>query len=124
MTGVQTCALPISRLDRERLLEPVRGLGVAPEARERAGAQHDSVGARRAAPDRGGGFGQRQLGAIFVEVLKKAGASLTRESFLAAAESLDASVGGLAARFSPTDHQALKKTYLTTISRGQIDLVK
>jgi ABC-type branched-subunit amino acid transport system substrate-binding protein len=62
--------------------------------------------------------------AIFVEVLKKAGASLTRESFLAAAESLDASVGGLAARFSPTDHQALKKTYLTTISRGQIDLVK
>jgi ABC-type branched-subunit amino acid transport system substrate-binding protein len=62
--------------------------------------------------------------AIFVEVLKKAGASLTRESFLAAAESLNASVGGLDARFSPTDHQALKKTYLTTISRGQIDLVK
>lgn len=62
--------------------------------------------------------------AIFVEVLKKAGANLTRESFLAAAESLDASVGGLATRFSPTDHQALKKIYLTTISRGQIDVIK
>jgi ABC-type branched-subunit amino acid transport system substrate-binding protein len=62
--------------------------------------------------------------AIFVEALKKAGANLTRESFLAAAESLDMSVGGLVARFSPTDHQALKKSYLTMISRGQIDLVK
>jgi len=62
--------------------------------------------------------------AIFVEALKKAGPGLTRESFLAAAESLDTSVGGLAVRFSSADHQALKKTYLTTISRGQVDLVK
>jgi len=62
--------------------------------------------------------------AIFVEALKKAGPGLTRESFLAAAESLDTSIGGLAVRFSSTDHQALKKTYLTTISRGQVDLVK
>jgi branched-chain amino acid transport system substrate-binding protein len=62
--------------------------------------------------------------AIFVEALKKAGPTLTRESFLAAAESLDTSVGGLAVRFSPADHQALRKTYLTTISRGQVELVK
>jgi branched-chain amino acid transport system substrate-binding protein len=61
---------------------------------------------------------------IFVEALKKAGPGLTRESFMAAAESLDTSVGGLAVRFSSADHQALKKTYLTTISRGQVDLVK
>jgi ABC-type branched-subunit amino acid transport system substrate-binding protein len=61
---------------------------------------------------------------IFVEALKKAGPDLTREAFLAAAESLDISVGGLAVRFSSADHQGLKRNYLTTIARGQIDLVK
>jgi ABC-type branched-subunit amino acid transport system substrate-binding protein len=61
---------------------------------------------------------------IFVEALKKAGPNLTRESFMTAAESLDTTIGGLAVRFSPTDHQALRKTYLTTISRGQVEVVK
>ena len=62
--------------------------------------------------------------ALFVEVLKKAGPELTRDSFRAAAESLDASIGGLAMRFTPTDHQALRKVYLTTINRGQAEPVK
>ncbi len=62
--------------------------------------------------------------AIFVEALRKAGPNLTREAFLTAAESLDTSIGGLAARFSPTEHQALHKTYMTTISRGQVEIVK
>ncbi len=62
--------------------------------------------------------------AVFVEALKKAGPNLTRESFLAAAESLQTSVGGLAVSFSPRNHQGLEKTYLTKISAGQIELVK
>jgi branched-chain amino acid transport system substrate-binding protein len=62
--------------------------------------------------------------AVFVEALRNAGQALTRESFLAAAESLNTSIGGLTVRFSATDHQALRKTYLTTISRGQVDVVK
>jgi ABC-type branched-subunit amino acid transport system substrate-binding protein len=61
---------------------------------------------------------------IFVEALKKAGQNLTRDSFRAAAESLNASIGGLAVNFSPTDHQALRKVYLTTITRGHVEPVK
>lgn len=62
--------------------------------------------------------------AIFVEALRKAGPSLTRDSFVAAAEGLSGTVEGLEVRFSPTSHQALRKTYLTAISRGQVELVK
>jgi ABC-type branched-subunit amino acid transport system substrate-binding protein len=62
--------------------------------------------------------------AVFVEALRKAGRELTRESFLAAAESLDTSVGGLPIAFSPRSHQALQKTYLTALSHGQAELLK
>jgi len=62
--------------------------------------------------------------AVFVEALKKAGPGLTRDGFLAAAESLQGSVGGLPVAFSPQNHQALQKTYVTAISRGQVELLK
>jgi hypothetical protein len=61
---------------------------------------------------------------VFVEALKKAGANPTRESFLAAAEGLNTTIGGLTVHFSPADHQALGKIFLTRISGGQVDLVK
>ncbi len=61
---------------------------------------------------------------VFVETLKKTGANLTRESFLTAAEGLNASLGGLNFKFSATDHHALDKIYLTRIAAGQIEAVK
>ncbi len=61
---------------------------------------------------------------VFVETLKKAGANLTRESFIAAAEGLSASLGGLNFKFSATDHHALEKIYLTRIAAGQVESVK
>jgi branched-chain amino acid transport system substrate-binding protein len=61
---------------------------------------------------------------LFVEALKKAGPGLTRDSFRAAAESLDTSVGGLAMKLAPNDHQALRTVYLTTIARGRAEPVK
>jgi ABC-type branched-subunit amino acid transport system substrate-binding protein len=53
---------------------------------------------------------------VFVETLRKAGANLTRETFINAAESLKASAGGLSFSFSPVNHQAMSKIYLTKIS--------
>ena len=61
---------------------------------------------------------------VFVETLKKAGANLTRDSFIAAAEGLNASLGGLTFKFSATDHHALEKIYLTRIAAGQVEPVK
>ena len=61
---------------------------------------------------------------IFVEALKKAGRELTRDAFIAAAESLDTSIGGLEVRYSKSSHQGLRATYLTAISRGQVEVVK
>jgi branched-chain amino acid transport system substrate-binding protein len=57
---------------------------------------------------------------VFVEVLKKAGQDLTRESFIRAAESLNTNSGGLPFAFSPDNHQALSKIYLTTISGSKV----
>jgi branched-chain amino acid transport system substrate-binding protein len=61
---------------------------------------------------------------VFAETLKKAGANLTRDSFIAAAEGLNASIGGLNFKFSPGDHHALEKIYLTKIAAGQVEAVK
>lgn len=61
---------------------------------------------------------------VFVETLKKAGANLTRDTFITAAEGLSASLGGLNFKFSATDHDALEKIYLTRIAAGQIEAVK
>lgn len=58
--------------------------------------------------------------AVLVEILKRAGRALTRESFIAAAESLEANVGGLHLAYRPQDHQAMKKVYLTRISGGRV----
>ena len=56
---------------------------------------------------------------LFVEALRKAGASPTRDSFRAGAESLTGSIGGLAVTLSNADHQALEKVYLTVLQRGR-----
>jgi branched-chain amino acid transport system substrate-binding protein len=57
---------------------------------------------------------------VFVGVLKKAGPDLTRESFVKAAESLNENSGGLSFSFSPDNHQALSKIYLTKISGNKV----
>jgi ABC-type branched-subunit amino acid transport system substrate-binding protein len=57
---------------------------------------------------------------VFVEVLKNAGTPLTRENFLKAAESLNSGVGGLSFSFSPANHQAISKIYLTKISGNKV----
>jgi ABC-type branched-subunit amino acid transport system substrate-binding protein len=61
---------------------------------------------------------------VFVETLKKAGANLSRDSFIAAAEGLNAAIGGLNFKFTPADHHALEKIYLTRIAGGQVEAVK
>jgi len=61
---------------------------------------------------------------VFVETLKKAGANLTRDSFIAAAEGLNAAIAGLNFKFTPADHHALEKIYLTRIAAGQVEAVK
>jgi ABC-type branched-subunit amino acid transport system substrate-binding protein len=60
---------------------------------------------------------------VFTEVLKKAGKNLTRDSFIAAAESLNVTDGGLTFAFSPSNHQALSKIYLTKISGNKVVMV-
>jgi branched-chain amino acid transport system substrate-binding protein len=60
---------------------------------------------------------------VFTEVLKKAGKNLTRDSFIAAAENLNITEGGLTFSFSPSNHQAMSKIYLTKISGNKVVLV-
>jgi ABC-type branched-subunit amino acid transport system substrate-binding protein len=60
---------------------------------------------------------------VFTEVLKKAGKNLTRNSFIAAAESLNITDGGLTFAFSPSNHQAMSQIYLTKISGNKIVMV-
>ena len=57
---------------------------------------------------------------MFVEVLKKEAGPLTRESFTAAAEKLNATVGGLTFTFTPENHQAMSKIYLTKIAGSKV----
>jgi branched-chain amino acid transport system substrate-binding protein len=57
---------------------------------------------------------------VFVETLKKTGGNLTQESFIKAAESMNASAGGLSFSFNQTNHQALSKIYLTKISDNKV----
>lgn len=56
---------------------------------------------------------------VFMEILKKAGKTLTRELFISAAESLDVDVGGLRFAYQAKDHQALNKVYLTRVAAGR-----
>ncbi len=53
---------------------------------------------------------------VFVEILKKAGKNLTRESFTKAAEGLDVTIGGMKFGYAPKNHQALKEVYMTRVS--------
>jgi branched-chain amino acid transport system substrate-binding protein len=57
---------------------------------------------------------------VFVEVLKKVAGPLTRESFIAAAEKLNATVGGLTFTFTAENHQAMSKIYLTKIAGSKV----
>lgn len=61
---------------------------------------------------------------VFVEIIKKAGSNLTTASFISAAESLDYDAGGMQFSFSPADHQALQKVYVTKIAGGKAVPVK
>jgi ABC-type branched-subunit amino acid transport system substrate-binding protein len=61
---------------------------------------------------------------VFTEVLKKAGKNLTRNSFIAAAESLNITDGGLTFAFSQSNHQAMSQIYLTKISGNKIVMVQ
>lgn len=61
---------------------------------------------------------------VFVEILKKVGRGLTRESFARAAESLQVDLGGLQVAYTPNNHQALKTVYLTRIAGGKVMPVK
>ena len=61
---------------------------------------------------------------VFTEVLKKAGKNLTRDSFIAAAENLNVSSGGLTFAFSPLNHQAMSKIYLTKIAGNRVVMVQ
>ena len=57
---------------------------------------------------------------VFVEVLKKVAGPLTRESFIAAAEKLNTTVGGLTFAFTAENHQAMSKIYLTKIAGSKV----
>lgn len=57
---------------------------------------------------------------VFVETLKKAGNNLTQETFIKAAESMNANAGGLNFSFSQTNHQAMSRIYLTKISGNKV----
>ena len=57
---------------------------------------------------------------VFVEVLKQITGPLTRESFIAAAEKLNATVGGLPFAFTAENHQAMSKIYLTKIVGSKV----
>jgi ABC-type branched-subunit amino acid transport system substrate-binding protein len=61
---------------------------------------------------------------VFTDVLKKAGKKLTRDSFIAAAESLTVTDGGLTFAFSPSNHQALSKIFLTKITGNKVVMVQ
>lgn len=61
---------------------------------------------------------------VFTEVLKAAGPSLTRDSFIAAAEGLSLVRDGFQFRYSPRDHQAMDKVFLTVIEGGRAVPIK
>lgn len=56
---------------------------------------------------------------VFVEILGRAGKNLATDSFIGSAESLNMTEGGMQFRFTPKNHQALQKVYLTKIANGK-----
>jgi branched-chain amino acid transport system substrate-binding protein len=55
---------------------------------------------------------------VYAAALRKAGATLTRDGFLQALESLKAGIGGIDIEFGPTNHQALRQVYFTRVKAG------
>jgi len=56
---------------------------------------------------------------VFVEILKKAGKELTRDSFITAAEEFSRDLGGIKVSFNAKSHQGMENVYLTVIENGQ-----
>lgn len=57
--------------------------------------------------------------AFLVELLTKAGPSLTREKFISTIENYSGEIGGMKASFSAKSHQASDRVYLTQIRNGK-----
>jgi ABC-type branched-subunit amino acid transport system substrate-binding protein len=57
---------------------------------------------------------------VFVEILNRAGRNLATETFIGSAEALNMTEGGIQFRFTPKNHQALQKVYLTKIANGKV----
>jgi len=58
---------------------------------------------------------------VLVEVLNKAGNSLTRGTFLSAFESLNMDLGGLKVSYSPENHQGSRAIFYTVIKNGKAE---
>lgn len=56
---------------------------------------------------------------VLVEALKKTGKDLSRESFAAALQGLNADLGGVQVGFSATKHQGLNRVWLTQVKGGK-----
>jgi ABC-type branched-subunit amino acid transport system substrate-binding protein len=56
---------------------------------------------------------------VFVEALEKAGANLTKNSFISATEGLSFTQGDMTFSYSPNSHQALDTIFITKISGGR-----
>jgi branched-chain amino acid transport system substrate-binding protein len=64
-------------------------------------------------------------GAILIEAISRVGKDLTRERLFKIFESMnDQDFKGLQLNFSPTNHQALKKVYLTKVTAGKIEKIR
>ena len=57
--------------------------------------------------------------ALFTKAMEAAGDDLTREGLIKSLNKLDVQLGGLELKFTPEDHQALDKVYLTKIEGGK-----
>jgi ABC-type branched-subunit amino acid transport system substrate-binding protein len=57
--------------------------------------------------------------AVLVEALRKAGPGLTRASFLAAFENLQADLGGVKVEYSARSHQGLRGIFHTVVKGGK-----
>jgi branched-chain amino acid transport system substrate-binding protein len=61
------------------------------------------------------------VGKLFCQTLEKAGADVTRESFLNTVDTVGTfDLGGVSLNFGPNDHQGMEEIYLTVIRGGDI----
>ncbi len=62
---------------------------------------------------------------VLVEILRKAGSEITRDSFIQAAESLQDFDTGCDSKitFSPTDHRGIEKIYFTVFDKKEYSII-